>query len=59
MKSGVSFLDHFLDDFIMITGAALEADCACNLCVLATTCLGIPKAYKINNSSHFPYDITD
>jgi hypothetical protein len=28
-QRGVSFLDHFLGDFI--TAAALEADCACNL----------------------------
>lgn len=43
-KRGVSFLDHFLDDFI--TGAASETDCARNLCLLETTCstLNLPLA---------------
>ena len=44
MKRGVSFLDHFLDDFI--TGAASEANCARNLYLLETTCstLNLPLA---------------
>ena len=35
-KRGVSFLDHFLDDFITV--AASEDDCARNLYLLETTC---------------------
>ena len=44
IDKGVTYLDHFLDDFI--TGAASEADCARNLHPLETTCstLNLPLA---------------
>ena len=55
IDKGVTYLDHFLGDFI--TGAASEADCARNLRMLETTCstLNLPLVlHKKRVHQHAP-----